>query len=73
MRSSLTLRAPPPPHPTPPALQPEAVRAATEAIVSQPPERLGEALAGFTWSFDTKVGLVLCGNAIRCSQGEDRE
>jgi hypothetical protein len=31
------------------------VRAAVEAIVSQPLDKLGDALKGFTWQFEAKV------------------
>lgn len=55
------------PHP-PPTPQPEAVRAAIQEIVRQPLDRLGEALQGFTWEFESKVGVwlgpcIVCGEA----------
>lgn len=36
-------------------VQPEAIRAAVEAVASEPLEHLGEALQGFTWEFESKV------------------
>jgi hypothetical protein len=40
----------------PSCLQPEAVRAAVEAVTSEPLDRLGEALQNFSWEFESKVG-----------------
>ena len=36
-------------------LQPEAVRAAIDAVLAQPLDALGEALQGFTWEFESKA------------------
>ena len=36
--------------------QPEAVRAAIDAVLARPLDQLGDALAGFAWEFESKVG-----------------
>lgn len=42
-------------HRCPAPVQPEAVRAAIDAVLAQPLDALGDALQGFTWEFESKA------------------